>query len=97
MRISDWSSDVCSSDLARGRGVAGPVDGRGSGAGLELADEGHGEPGGGAVVPEDGLRPELDPRPERPDDDVREQPLETGRESGRERVSQYVLISVVAV
>src|SRR3546814_18887151 len=52
MRISDWSSDVCSSDLARGRcgdghdrratdhasGVERPVDGDGR-EGVQLADD----------------------------------------------------------
>src|SRR3546814_19897087 len=35
MRISDWSSDVCSSDLEVGRGALhGSVDGRAFGGGL---------------------------------------------------------------
>src|SRR3546814_873137 len=48
MRISDWSSDVCSSDLSRCGG-----DGRGSGAGDPVAEdgfEGGGVDGFGDVV-----------------------------------------------
>src|SRR3546814_6161663 len=41
MRISDWSSDVCSSDLPAGRAVSGAVGGLGDGiAILELGAEG---------------------------------------------------------
>src|SRR3546814_3807129 len=39
MRISDWSSDVCSSDLhARHRAIARHVDQRGGGCGTERHD-----------------------------------------------------------
>src|SRR3546814_2364134 len=76
MRISDWSSDVCSSDLVdRGLmiapvGVAPPglahADGRAEGIALGVAaDEGLGK-----------------------DDELR--PCEIGRASCRERVCQYV-------
>src|SRR3546814_20150366 len=92
MRISDWSSDVCSSDLSEGlhrgdvevdRPATNPVS-------VGVADD--------------------DPtvaRQEWPEEDERgphlhrrlardEQP-QIGRASGRERVCQYVSISVVAV
>src|SRR3546814_2572662 len=50
MRISDWSSDVCSSDLGRRVGiharrrVPGPLDGR-----ADVGVEGRHRPGGGLV------------------------------------------------
>src|SRR3546814_13838642 len=83
MRISDWSSDVCSSDLLRGRcrGIAG-------GAGrAEIA--GHPGDSGRAFDPQHGMR----------GGDVLGggAEVEIGRESGRERVCKYVSISVVAV
>src|SRR3546814_6393940 len=40
MRISDWSSDVCSSDLSR-RGAAGPTEGPGQTAGGRVAGSRH--------------------------------------------------------
>src|SRR3546814_5615786 len=66
MRISDWSSDVCSSDLRdRLRHVRGT--GRRAGCPRQHAES------------------------------ARDVPREIGRASCRERVCQYVLISVVAV
>src|SRR3546814_3622697 len=53
MRISDWSSDVCSSDLSRSLGVSGT--GTGAGAGTRA---GAGAGGTGAVV-----RPRKKPPP----------------------------------
>src|SRR3546814_2802916 len=52
MRISDWSSDVCSSDLA-GRPVVGQPD-AGAGRGRTVAEDGADPPGagGGARVPD---------------------------------------------
>src|SRR3546814_17567967 len=43
VRISDWSSDVCSSDLAGERAV--PADATGAGIGLVVADQRDGAPG----------------------------------------------------
>src|SRR3546814_17723576 len=96
MRISDWSSDVCSSDLGRTRpaavrGWAGAV------AGAAVRD---------AVVPHAGgiraaLRHRARTRPRSRARGRRGLPRrgrrEIGRASGRERVCQYVEISVVAV
>src|SRR3546814_1356457 len=84
MRISDWSSDVCSSDLVAGAG--GGVDGGGDGVearlrglplgqaragdleGADLGDGGADHAGEGGVAA----------------------PQEIGRASCRERVCQYV-------
>src|SRR3546814_13543817 len=91
MRISDWSSDVCSSDLAEGlleqtrdassgATVIGTVEVRWlDGDTLHVATT-EARAGGGAYVVGRG-------------DDI----AEIGRASCRERVCQYVSISVVAV
>src|SRR3546814_17935917 len=73
MRISDWSSDVCSSDL-HGEAVA---------AGMALAFAFSAEQG--LCAAEDAARVAAHLRDE------------IGRASCRERVCQYVSISVVAV
>src|SRR3546814_17770627 len=100
MRISDWSSDVCSSDLggARGEPVDGGGDrsarggaGRGSGARRrrrrivppqEDAEEGAEEGAAAGRAAEAGGR-------------GRSRSEQIGRASCRERVCQYVSISVV--
>src|SRR3546814_14295295 len=82
MRISDWSSDVCSSDLAVGGVAADEVDrvvhalrvvARLLQIEAEVAENRRGAAGPGRDV------------------------KENGRASGRDRVCQYVQISVVAV
>src|SRR3546814_16273581 len=87
VRISDWSSDVCSSDLARKldrhHRVGQPRVDRGDGGGARASAARAGEaraafPGSGA------------------DAAAVEDLGEIGRASCRERVCQYVLISVVA-
>src|SRR3546814_13403256 len=103
MRISDWSSDVCSSDLARlddardqpGRAEVAQCDTRH----LELAVDTAGTTGQLTAVPD--ADPRTVPRHLR-QGDGRQEPffdrnrLELGRASCRERVCQYVSISVVA-
>src|SRR3546814_17379629 len=79
MRISDWSSDVCSSDLLEVRAAAGGTVSEAGGTdedalGISIViDHGHG------VTSTYGHLSEI------------------GRASCRERVCQYVSISVVAV
>src|SRR3546814_13646666 len=108
MRISDWSSDVCSSDLAVKYGatrdnVLGLVAVTGSGevirvgsnttkdaTGYDLTHLLVGSEGTLALIVEATLK--LAPLPTR-----RASLREIGRASGRERVCQYVSISVVAV
>src|SRR3546814_14460067 len=103
MRISDWSSDVCSSDLRLGQRPLLGVE-------VDAHDHvGAGQPGALDDVEADAAQPEHDdvrPRLDlgRPDDradagrhaaaDVADQ---IGSASCRERVCQYVSISVVAV
>src|SRR3546814_15692690 len=100
MRISDWSSDVCSSDLIEGprsqlppRGgvlhrrigtARGPDTGAGGAESLAAAAQPH---------PRGGLPARRRPRPEQ---GQRGAAGEIGRASCRERVCQYVKISVVA-
>src|SRR3546814_16195197 len=97
MRISDWSSDVCSSDLGtRGAGGAGTRRVRAAAAAQRaVAVALPLRPDGVAVAlaylrraatDAEGLTTALDLRHER-----------IGRASCRERVCQYVSISVVAV
>src|SRR3546814_12541645 len=76
MRISDWSSDVCSSDLHQADSTNGPPQVR---AALSQPDPAQGHCVGLAVGGRRLCRPEI------------------GRASCRERVCQYVYISVVAV
>src|SRR3546814_17249322 len=103
MRISDWSSDVCSSDL---EAVGGPVH-RDCPRGLALQSRVHARCQqllGGLVLlpgfgrPHDGIGAQGD-RVALPRDRaaVIHPPPEIGRASCRERVCQYVYISVVAV
>src|SRR3546814_19675554 len=51
MRISDWSSDVCSSDLARARQQRVAREGAVAGAGAAPPGGAPGAPGGGAGAP----------------------------------------------
>src|SRR3546814_13946429 len=100
MRISDWSSDVCSSDLDGKVNVAEYVQymSRGfermdaNGDGVLETDELPGRRGEPIALPafQDNLRRQF----HRLD---RNHAGKIGRASGRERVCQYVLISVVAV
>src|SRR3546814_19599653 len=94
MRISDWSSDVCSSDLVEVvtrhvRQTPAPAIGREIGLFIGYAER-------GGVAPAEAR------------DDVRRHPIhhrmigevrarKIGRASCRERVCEYVEISVVAV
>src|SRR3546814_10927445 len=111
MRISDWSSDVCSSDLACS-GFGGGGSGELSMAGVNPVSRdrrttvtpsqrtGPSPRSGGAT--RDGTctpaTPRLHPAKRRlPSSSPREQQAKIGRPSCRGRVSQYVLISVVAV
>src|SRR3546814_18517958 len=97
MRISDWSSDVCSSDLVNARLEAIDVE---IGAlvdrpiSFDPADMAHAgafmsiEVDGSLRIERGYVRPEDEPAA----DDT----MEIGRASCRERVCQYVYISVVA-
>src|SRR3546814_9158015 len=84
MRISDWSSDVCSSDLRLLR-----VEGRGPAAGAQCRRPGQRRAGDGREPAARSLRP----RPRGRDQAVR-RPQEArpviGRASCRESVCQYV-------
>src|SRR3546814_6314413 len=86
MRISDWSSDVCSSDLAGRLRLATPSPAcyprRG---GVRLFP-----PRRSAHVPEHADEDPLSPRPRNADDEARPARAEIGRASCRERVCQYV-------
>src|SRR3546814_12212077 len=121
MRISDWSSDVCSSDLSINKAINSPIGELaealwrlmpdtateqgpmpdGLGERFEALFEANGDGGGHAacVVARhfpwiDHWFPEWTHRVIRPMLDVNHQ---IGRASCRERVCQYVEISVVAV
>src|SRR3546814_20456546 len=94
MRISDWSSDVCSSDLGGGDGLSAEADrcrsggGGAAGAWRDLA---------AAAVQPDERRPcALGAHPARLRT-VRPQCVAIGSASCRERGCQYVMIPVVAV
>src|SRR3546814_17239102 len=103
MRISDWSSDVCSSDLAEARRV-----GRGRASGVRraranLSIEGRRDGGtqamarrdrGVVVAPARELQGACRGRPV---SGAAVLVAQIGRASGRERVCQYCVISVVAV
>src|SRR3546814_13778180 len=88
MRISDWSSDVCSSDLDSNTRIGSPPL-RSTSAGILLF----------------GLAPTKPLENWSPSQMLISQasysapawPAEIGRESSRERVCQYVYVSVVAV
>src|SRR3546814_13690250 len=96
MRISDWSSDVCSSDLADPPGhVLRNIGG--------VPGEGIGAVGDDAAVrqvrkadAERHRRPTVD-RGEQHQCDTPGDQQQIGRASCRERVCKYVYISVVAV
>src|SRR3546814_14365835 len=94
MRISDWSSDVCSSDLAIGRRHASqhPARQKGRGRGGGRGDEQHLRRPPSPVLSE-GRGAQSMGSLYRADDLVGQ----IGRASGRGRVCQYELISVVAV
>src|SRR3546814_9208206 len=79
MRISDWSSDVCSSDLHRDKGIGGAV--------TDMNDHRDREHGSGRQIGLDEQQPERDA--ERCGAVDQERP-EIGRASCRERVCQYV-------
>src|SRR3546814_20030262 len=97
MRISDWSSDVCSSDLGCGRLPRGP--GRPPSAATLPPRSGS----SARPVPSDRSGPGDTARrrcpswPPIPGDGAREACAEIGRASCRESVCRYVLIQVVAV
>src|SRR3546814_11341309 len=88
LRISDWSSDVCASDLTVGPGAADGDPGRHGPAGWRRARRGRADLAAG-IVPVAGavrrLCQALAPA------------AEIGRAAFRERVCQYVLILVVAL
>src|SRR3546814_16636693 len=79
MRISDWSSDVCSSDLERTQVL------------LHRPDRVH------PVVDKKHLTAAFDLAQDRLADQARAVGTEIGRASCRDRVCQYVSLSVVAV
>src|SRR3546814_18255962 len=93
MRISDWSSDVCSSDLIVGR--LGEVEALPA-VGAQQALDGH---LAGRLPLGAGRRiaPVLRHPAAVDQDDAAVVKPESGRASCRERVCQYVSISVVAV
>src|SRR3546814_12471609 len=98
MRISDWSSDVCSSDLNRVRVVdeeqedvaIGRIERRRVAADVDIGIIVHVRP----VEHAWNLPPGL---PDAISGDLHHRSDEIGRASCRERVCQYVEISVVAV
>src|SRR3546814_12277367 len=89
IRISDWSSDVCSSDLRGDGGAARDPLGEGGSHNRSRNRRRAGRDGGPAA---DHASPGRRPVGSRLSDDP-----EIGRASCRERVCQYVDISVVAV
>src|SRR3546814_11356255 len=105
MRISDWSSDVCSSDLSRqcdrGHGRTEPDRRRSAGRGIavpaarQLAGGHHRGARHSLLVLDDGDGDERVSRPRQSDEPWFAGQI--GRASCRESVCQYVSISVVAV
>src|SRR3546814_14160846 len=104
MRISDWSSDVCSSDLANGKGLYEPIHG----SAPDIAGQGKANPLATVLSAAMMLRYSLglSDAADRIETAVaqalakgaRSHDLgETGRASCRDRVCQYVEFSVVAV
>src|SRR3546814_11963986 len=97
MRISDWSSDVCSSDLAARRGDAG-IGRAHQFDHVRIALVGHDRAAGGILR---GQRDEAElgtgKQAQVPGQATQVEHGEIGRASWRERVCQYVEISVVAV
>src|SRR3546814_13745789 len=101
MRISDWSSDVCSSDLLDDPRVGGsdPRAGKGLGPTIGYAI-GSREPEAAAAEPEPG--DDLEPgvratERELPEHIEAADPEQIGTASARERVCRYGTLSVVAV
>src|SRR3546814_16326178 len=92
MRISDWSSDVCSSDLAIGPTVERDAGKRA----LAPCLDSHGKPAIGHVAAKLFRRPLHGPEDARLPQHAKQR-MQIGRASCRERVCQYVEISVVAV
>src|SRR3546814_17229953 len=97
MRISDWSSDVCSSDLDELLGEAGIVGGAQRREPVfEMRERRFGIGVGPDTIPRRklcGRRRGIENAAARQSG----QPVEIGRASWRERVCPYVEISVVAV
>src|SRR3546814_11715136 len=106
MRISDWSSDVCSSDLHHGFGQGGAVDGdevAAHAARLGVEEARHAFlAGAGVALDQHGGVTAGDAPGQRHQAGAgivahrRDRRREIGRASRRERVCQYVEISVVA-
>src|SRR3546814_16969998 len=98
MRISDWSSDVCSSDLLQPVRLAGavavPQGQAGTADGAARAPERRRDPGGPAAG-RDAVAPLLRDSDREPGHYLPRHPI--GRASLRERVCQYVLNLVGAV
>src|SRR3546814_12477099 len=93
MRISDWSSDVCSSDLGKLEETPHPADEIRHLFGAERIVEAQHRPGMGDLGQGRGRRRAQSLRRR-----IRPHQLrKIGRASCRERVCQYVSISVVAV
>src|SRR3546814_14948193 len=86
MRISDWSSDVCSSDLAAGKRARGEI----------LAGDHRHRDGARQNSTQAEMNFEQVQEAAGPNIDVANV-VEIGRASCRERVCKYVSISVVAV
>src|SRR3546814_1737685 len=86
MRISDWSSDVCSSDLRDTEDETGDGERERGALGAEAVDEGVGERRGTAGEFDD----PADHRAEGDDRGDVAEGGEIGSASGRERVCQYV-------
>src|SRR3546814_20685132 len=102
MRISDWSSDVCSSDLLVRRGLVERIEGFELDLGRVALGAGEDRPLGVQREEDAGRLAPL--QPGGADQQCRPPPLrvgepfpENGRASSGERVCQYVYISVVAV
>src|SRR3546814_5722482 len=85
MRISDWSSDVCSSDLLSPDGGDPPPSDAND---RLLSDDRDQSLSDGSDVEDRGHQDDDDDRQYDPEDADKQH--EIGRESGRERVCQYV-------
>src|SRR3546814_3952792 len=86
MRISDWSSDVCSSDLPGLRFEQRPDRGRDAERGQFVACN----PAKGFIVSHEGARRDFAPAQRQQRQPVAGESMEIGRASCRERVCQYV-------
>src|SRR3546814_8118377 len=89
MRISDWSSDVCSSDLQVQAQAAQHLEDQVEYIGASDADRQHPQGGFGLVRHHAIVNVHHEQRRSH-GDDVDQQAGEIGRASGRERVCQYV-------